>query len=45
MPLIFKYSFKFVHNHWTASIPSSEVLAPHEFFKLEILVPMLAVYI
>ena len=30
--------FTFVHNHWTASISSSGALAPHEFFKLKILV-------
>ena len=27
-----------MHNHWTASISSLGALAPHEFFKLEILV-------
>ena len=27
-----------VHNHWTASISSLGAPAPHEFFKLEILV-------
>ena len=36
MPPISKYTFK--HNHWTASISSLGALAPHEFFKLEILV-------
>ena len=38
MPPISKYSFKFVHNHWTASILSLGALAHHEIFKLEILV-------
>ena len=27
-----------VHNHWTASSSSLGVLAPHTFYKLEILV-------
>ena len=38
MPSISKYTFKFVHNHWTASILSSGALVPHEFLKLEMLV-------
>ena len=36
MPPISKYTFK--HNHWTANISSLGALAPHECFKLEILV-------